>query len=569
MINPEKKKKWTLMFFFASDNTLSPSTLSQLKQIKAAGFQANTNVIVYLDPNEKGAPTRVFQINKENKVGPESQSSGDSDGLVSVLVEDNISPAEIGKSGPESRNFASSLQNVNQLEAHTALKQFLSFCRENYPAEHYMLFLVGHGLVVGRDAFLSDDNPDSAIGLRTLGEIMQEFSREIRNQREVLELIGMHSCSMSAIEVAYQLKGTANYMLASEGLSFVGSWPYRQLLSRIYAAINNSTDNNVLELVKGLHFLCIHHSVDFMYAGYSSDLCLCSLDPERIDTLTEPISTLAKALKEGLEEDRCGELVVLAHWKSQSYWQETYSDLYDFCLCLRRLCERELEKRNQRTDNNGTSLICVRESDVKLKAIIEACAKIVENLTPPNGHPVDGPIVCTDYIGPDCQYSHGFSIYFPWSKPSEDANDRVLENYQNYFFTTATNPGAVSWWEFLNSYFKKTEREDRLKEDKNLAAIYETDPAYKRALDAARVTFDAALSLGARDVTPTSALEGKISPPDSGGGACSCASTKNYSRLFSMSHGAATIIPATVTTTTAATAIRSKRTQRRSRGAGR
>ena len=33
----QKKKQWTLMFFFASDNTLSPSTLPQLKAIKAAG----------------------------------------------------------------------------------------------------------------------------------------------------------------------------------------------------------------------------------------------------------------------------------------------------------------------------------------------------------------------------------------------------------------------------------------------------------------------------------------------------------------------------------------------------
>jgi hypothetical protein len=32
---------------------------------------------------------------------------------------------------------------------------------------------------------------------------------------------------MSAVEVAYELKGKADYMIASQGLSFVGSWPYR------------------------------------------------------------------------------------------------------------------------------------------------------------------------------------------------------------------------------------------------------------------------------------------------------------------------------------------------------
>lgn len=38
---------------------------------------------------------------------------------------------------------------------------------------------------------------------------------------------------MSAIEVAYQLKGTARFMIGSEGVSFIDSWPYRQMLKRI------------------------------------------------------------------------------------------------------------------------------------------------------------------------------------------------------------------------------------------------------------------------------------------------------------------------------------------------
>ena len=243
----KKKKKWTLMFFFASDNTLSPSSLPQIKAIKAAGSQVDTNVLVYFDPNEKGAPTRVFQINKHQGATPASDG-------VSVLSSDYISPVEIRKEGPQSEGFANSLQPKNdQLQADTALKNFLGFCSEAYPAEHYMLFLVGHGLVVGRDAFLPDDNPDSAIGLKTLGTILNKFKDQVGDS---LEFIGMHSCSMSAVEVAYELKGTAKYMLASQGLSFVGSWPYRQLLTKIYQDVAKG-EVNVGELVKSLHILFI------------------------------------------------------------------------------------------------------------------------------------------------------------------------------------------------------------------------------------------------------------------------------------------------------------------------
>ena len=533
MTNTEKKK-WTLMFFLASDNTLSPSTLSQIKAIKAAGSQFDTNVLVYFDPNEKGAPTRVFEINKEDKKQA-SSNIGNSDGpLVSVLTRDSLSPATISKlPGPLSQLFAASLHNIDELQADQALDNFLGFCRESYPAEHYMLFLLVHGLVVGRDAFLPDDNPDSAIDLKTLGGILRKFSDAIKPQSEVLELVGMHSCSMSSVEVAYELKDTAKYMLASQGISFVGSWPYRQMLVKIYNAVEQSDDVNIAELMKSLHSLCIQYSADFMYAGYSADICLCSLEKERVERLTEPISKLAQALGDGLKNARCKELILLAHWKAQSYWQETYTDLYDFCLCLRRLCQRP-------TTQPDDGLPTRRESDSRRIAIIDACTAVIGKLRPQNGAEVDGPVVRTDFIGPDCQYSHGLSIYFPWSQPLEDENDRILRNYGDYAFTGLTRG---PWLEFLKLYFLKTQREDRLSEELRFGdedTTYQNDPGYQRALNIARFTFAAAVATDSHEFTPTSVLEGKISPPDSGGG-CTCASTKNYSREFSMSRGAATV----------------------------
>lgn len=535
------KKKWTLMFFLASDNTLSPSTLSQLKAIKAAGSQMDTNVLVYFDPNEKGAPTRVFKINKDDKTAQSLSSSGDSDEpLVSVLTRDTINPTMIsGLPGSQSQQFGSSLLNTDELEACQALGNFLGFCRESYPAEHYMLFLLGHGLVVGRDAFLPDDNPDSAIGLKTLGQILTTFSNAIRAQGDVLELIAMHSCSMSGIEIAYELKGTASYMLASQGISFVGSWPYRQLLTKIFKTVQKSGDNvDVLELIKSLQSLCIQYSADFMYAGYSADNCLCSLNEKHLQGLTAPIRGLSLALKDGLKDRRCRELIVLAHWKSQSYWQETYSDLYDFCLCLRRLCDQpKREPQDQRRQSFAR-----REYDMKRIAIIDACNAVIAKLRPQSGSQTDGPVVCADFIGPDCQYSHGLSIYFPWSDPVADENDRVLGNYEDYVFTQEVGP--EHWLEFLKTYFTDTRREDRLTEDhkyRDEDVTYQTEPDYMNALNTARTSFAAAVATNTHEFMSTSALEGKVSPPDSGGGACSCASTKNYSRDFSMSPGVSTV----------------------------
>ncbi len=522
-----KKQKWTLMFFFASDNTLSPSTLSEIKAIKAAGSQIDTNVLVYFDPNENGAPTRVLEINKDQAPTIVSDdNSGDS--VFSLLLGDYVNPEEIRNRGPQSKEFAASLQLIERLKADTALELFLRFCGEAYPAEHYMLFLVGHGLVVGRDAFLPDDNPNSAIGLKTLGRILNDFKAKAGKS---LELIGMHGCSMSAAEVAYELKGTARYMLASQGLSFVGSWPYRHLLTKIYHDVGKG-EVNVSEMVKSLHTLCIKYSVDFMHAGYSSDLCLSSLDSDRIDALTGPISKLSHVLESGLADPRCRDLIVLAHWKSQSYWQETYTDLYDFCLCLSQFCqEPSIELRGDKEEGR-------RVSDLNKLEIIEACTAVMNMLKPENGRRGDGPVVCADYVGADVQYSHGLSIYFPWSPPLEDDNDHVIRNYENYAFTSSF--GHQNWLRFLDAYFMKTMRPDRIAEEERTNGQDPAfrDPDFRRWLDTARNAFPGEVALGSRDFVPTSVLEGKITAPASGGGACTCASTKNYSRVFSMSPGA-------------------------------
>src|SRR5215213_597880 len=331
---PPEVKPLTLMFFFASDNNLSPSMLYQLKSIKGARPQPDTNVVVHFDPHERGIPSLYFEINKTENEKAEN-SSDYKDQIIRNLAYDQVVP----EPPPSSKAGKPRRSKVNDGDdARKALINFLDFCRKKYPARQYMLFLVGHGLVVGRDPFLPDDNPDSSIGLGVLKKILDDFNKAISGTGEI-EVIGMHSCSMSAVEVAYELKGQAKYMMASEGLSFVGAWPYRKMLDTIFDAVEAAREKvRIPELVTPLQEFCVQNSADYIFAGYSSDLCLCSLDPERVTALTTPIQELVKAMVAGLNDRRGLEIIQLAHLESQSYFQEAYTDLYDFCLCLYQKC---------------------------------------------------------------------------------------------------------------------------------------------------------------------------------------------------------------------------------------
>src|SRR5262245_1077816 len=514
-----EKKKWTLMFFFASDNLLSPSMLTQIKAIKAAGYQQDTNVLLHFDPNERGAPTRVFEVNRaESRAGGPSRI-GDCDGpLVSVLTSDDIT----------SQTIKGDKTAIDATQSSDALSNFLNNCRELYPAEHYMLFLIGHGMVVGRDSFLPDENPVSAIGLVQLGTILKTFSDQIKGEG-VLELIGMNSCSMSGVEISYQLQDTSSYMLASQGISFVGAWPYRQLLITIYNAIEAAAYTtphapvNVLELSEQLHDLCIQHSADFMVGGYSADLCLSTLKSKNVGNLDGPIQDLAQALKKGLAKPRCQELILLAHWKSQSYWQDTYTDLYDFCLCLSELCREQNKNRTAQTLANQ-----LRSYDETQKTIEDACQRIMDILKPKRPTDTSGPVIRADFIGSGTQFSHGLSIYFPWTEPVQDKNEDALKIYGEYDFSIS--PATSHWPVFLTSYFRDTKRQDRLSEDKNIQgqdASYQTDPGFMQALAAARQAYKVpGTTAGQPQSVPTALDGGKVIPPDSGGGACACLGVK-------------------------------------------
>src|SRR2546423_335767 len=59
----DKTKEWTLMFYFASDNPLAPSIVSQLKALKNAGFHPDANVVARFDPHTPGTPLHTFDVN--------------------------------------------------------------------------------------------------------------------------------------------------------------------------------------------------------------------------------------------------------------------------------------------------------------------------------------------------------------------------------------------------------------------------------------------------------------------------------------------------------------------------
>jgi hypothetical protein len=198
---------------------------------------------------------------------------------------------------------------------------------------------------------------------------------------------------------------------------------------------------DVKETLKTVHDFCVRNSYDFQLAGYSFDLCLCDL--RKVKQITGPIKSLSSALRKGLSEPESRDLILLAHWDAQSYWEETYIDLYDFCY--------RLEKRSANAKQSAT-----------VEAIRKECSNVMQELAQGD----DQLVIKSQIAGPAYQYSHGLSVFFPWSRPI--INSFWPDDYMKYDFK------ITSWREFLVEYFSKTMREPRGSEIKQKAATAPT-----------------------------------------------------------------------------------------------
>jgi hypothetical protein len=412
--------------------------VSQLKDLTSAGFNEDTRVLVYFDPNCNGKPARIFNVNDRRK--QQSNEEGE--------------PTVIGDGAdPYVRNIFEDCHvlGLEEKEAATSLRYFLEYSRYYYPARNYMLVLMGHGVIVGNDSFLPDTDDDSAITLRQLDWILHRFAKKVRAEKGEFQLVGLHSCSMNSVELAYQLAGSARYLIGTQGMAFPGSWPYRQVLKKVFNTLRRNKGKKerggsnaptlVQKILTGIQDLTFYNSLDFGVAGFSADLSLCSLDKDKVNRLTVPLRRLTRALKKGLSTPETKEAILLAHWESQSYWGENYTDLYDFCDRLAKYCDQP----------TGPQIL-----------IKEACKTIVEVLTSQRRRGLsslvgnfDRLVVYSDYFGPAYQFSHGLSIYFPWTRPTR----KVIERYEQYAFTQKNQ--SESWLSFLEEYFQKTERDLR------------------------------------------------------------------------------------------------------------
>ncbi|NMB64756.1 MAG: hypothetical protein GYA16_07795, partial [Spirochaetes bacterium] len=321
------KPGWTIMVYMAADNDLSLYVNYDLNEM-AYGIKDNSNVtIIALCDKDNSNDTKLYKI-KHN----DSNFTFSSEQLFDATLGVTSNSSELNMGDPQT------------------LSNFIDFCKNNYPADNYALILWNHGggwrnkmprrisvndidtikqLIVSKKYNQSSKSLSSLFIQKTTSPVkavcwdetsgddpltMAEVKQAVNGKG--LTLIGFDACLMGMVEVAYQLKDCAQYMVASEETIPGLGWAYDYMLEHLYASSQTPVD-----LGKAI----INGYIEF-YEGFGEAITLSLVDLTKMDALANAIDTLSNSL---ISQSNKNSITAARH-KTLSFYVPHYIDVYHF-----------------------------------------------------------------------------------------------------------------------------------------------------------------------------------------------------------------------------------------------
>ncbi|MCD6363430.1 MAG: hypothetical protein J7M13_05460 [Synergistetes bacterium] len=291
---------WTVMIYMNADNNLEEYAISDFLEMTSAPLGENSNL------------TLVVQFDRVPGYATSGDNYDDWTGTYRFVLTQGMTPF--------STNAVSFLGEVN-MGCSEALIDFVSWAEDNYPADHYALVLWNHGdgwrarnLRVSWKSAGYDETSDDYLYIDEL----QTALRILKNRGYEIDLIGFDECLMAMVEVAYEIRNYASFMVASEEVEPGEGWKYDVFL----ADLANALDSGVSVSPEYLGKMIINSYME------TSGATLSLIDLGRMDDIASLLKELSSALIEKVP------LARVSRAKATSFYLPSVIDLYSFCAFL-------------------------------------------------------------------------------------------------------------------------------------------------------------------------------------------------------------------------------------------
>ena len=182
--------RWNLLVYMDGDNSLDEFGLQNINAMELAGPgpTSSVNVFVLYDRSSTGewTGTRLYKINPDLNM----------DQINSQVIEDY---GELDMSNPDT------------------LRDFIIKCNQLSPADHTILTLWDHGNGV-LDGICEDDTTPG-YNFLTPSEVRTALEQARAATGKKIDIINTDACSMQMLEIAYEWKDEADFLIGSEATS--------------------------------------------------------------------------------------------------------------------------------------------------------------------------------------------------------------------------------------------------------------------------------------------------------------------------------------------------------------
>ena len=361
---PPRKAKWTVMVYISGDNNLEDYVVKDIEEeLGLVGSNADIKILALADRGpgydtsyDDWQTTKLFYVTQGMLADPES------------------AVADWGE-----RNFGDP----------QTLIDFVTWSKDNYPADRYALYFWGHGWNWHPGYVMADDTDQDALDYPEIKTALPSLG--------FIDVVGFDGCNMASIEVYKLWQGYATAVAASQEYVNWNGIEYDTVLSQMVANPNMTADE-----------VAIATAQSAIIQGGERTWSAVAVD-SRLDALLTAADEFALSLHDGLDVYR--KKYDRAFGATRSMWQAPMDkDLYDMAYEIDRLV-----------------------SDPNIKSKAQAVMGAVDSVVLWEGHTNAYAAV------------HGITIYHI-SKASEKDADYA------YYRSTLDFALETSWDEFLDAY---------------------------------------------------------------------------------------------------------------------
>lgn len=302
--NNTQRGKWTVMVYMNAANDLFTYSDLNVNQMERVASNPDVRFVVQWKQSRDAFPSSSFDGVRRYLVKPDTSSQ-----VVSELVQSDLRD-----------NNGNSLDMGNP----QTLNDFVTWAKQNYPADRYVLVLWNHGNGWRRSAnqqpgraFSYDDQYGTAIQTWQIGQALNGHT---------VDILAWDCSLMQMIEVAYEARAHAQFIAGSEESPPGEGYPY----DAVFQGFRDNPDATTSSLSRGF--------VDGMLnnpAYVTRKITQSVLRTDRLEAVATAVNDLAVALQADLPN--LTTVIPTIRTQAQSYSPTStrvFRDLVDICLRL-------------------------------------------------------------------------------------------------------------------------------------------------------------------------------------------------------------------------------------------